>query len=133
MSAATGGTGRIGCAPNSWVGTGALLRSQSFSRVMVDRVYKGAFRSFRTDLIELRDGFARTDSKTDWNRLRIEPLLKHVDSLEAILKSKRFAGEVSRLRRGVPMFHSDLVYLRLNIRELRKTLDLAQRASARIR
>ena len=100
---------------------------------MVDRVYKGAFRWFRAELEDLRDGFARIESKTDWDRLRIEPLMKHVDSLEAIMKSKRFAGEVARLRRGVSMFHSDLVYLRHNIRELRETLRLAQKASARNR
>lgn len=99
----------------------------------MDRVYKGAFRSFRAELEELRDGFAQIESKSDWNRLRVEPLMKHVDSLEAIMKSKRFSGEVSRLRRGVSMFHSDLVYFRDNIRELRKILRLAQRASERNR
>lgn len=100
---------------------------------MVDRVYKGAFRDFRADLEELREGFARIDSRTDWNGLRIEPLLKHVDSLEAVLRSKQFAREISRLRRGVSMFHSDLVYLRHNVRELRKTLHLAQASSDRSR
>lgn len=101
---------------------------------MVDRVYKGAFRAFRADLQELREGFARIKkSGTDWNRLRIEPLVKHVETLEAILRSKRFAGEVSRLKRGVSMFHSDLVYLRHNIRELQKLLDHTQRASERKR
>lgn len=99
----------------------------------MDRVYKGAFGKFRTELEELRDGFAETRPKTDWNRLRIEPLLKHVDSLEAILKSRRFSVEVSRLTRGVSMFHSDLVYLRHNIQELRKLLRSAQKASKRTR
>lgn len=97
----------------------------------MDRVYKGAFRAFRADLKELSIGFSRIDSTTDWNRLRIAPLSKHVDALEAILRSKRFAHEIMRLKRGVSMFHSDLVYLRLNIRELRKTLELAQRSSPR--
>ncbi len=99
------------------------------AETMVDRVYKGAFRSFRAELEDLRDGFLRSGTRTDWNRLRIEPLLRHVGSLETILKSKRFAGEVSRLRRGVSMFHSDLVYLRLNVRELRKILNLARARS----
>ncbi len=100
---------------------------------MVDRVYKGAFRDFRADLKELREGFVRIDSRTDWNGLRIEPLLKHVDSLESVLRSKPFAREISRLRRGVSMFHSDLVYLRHNVRELRKTLRLAKTSSDRPR
>ena len=96
---------------------------------MVDRVYKESFRGFQADLRELRQGFARLDPKTDWNRLRIGPLLKHVDSLDPIIQSKRFAKELSRLTRGVAMFHSDLVYLRQNIQELRRTLCLAQKAS----
>ncbi len=96
---------------------------------MVDRVYKGAFSSLRAELEGLRDGFLKFETRTDWTRLRIEPLLKHLDSLENILRSKRFAGEVSRLRRGVSMFHSDLVYLRLNVRELRKILNLARARS----
>lgn len=100
---------------------------------MVDRVYKGAFRTFRAQLRDLKHGFASAGSKTDWTLLRIEPLLKHVDALEAILKSKRFAWEVSRLRRGVSMFHSDLVYLRHNIRELEKTLKAVRRSSVRPR
>jgi len=96
---------------------------------MVDRVHKKAFRGFRTDLLELRRGFARLDGKTDRNKLGIEPLLKHVDSLDTIITAKRFAKELSRLPRGVPMFHSDLVYLSLNIRELRRTWLPARKAS----
>lgn len=88
---------------------------------------------FRAELEELSDGFARIEVKTDWTRLRIEPLLNHVDLLETVMRSKRFEGEVSRLRRRVSMFHSDLVYLRDNIRELRKTLRFAQRTCERNR
>lgn len=100
---------------------------------MVDRVYKRALGDFRADLGELREGFRRIESKTDWNGLRVEPLLKHVDSLEAIIKSERFASEVSRLKWGVSMFHADLVYLRHNILELRKTLLLVEKALERDR
>lgn len=96
---------------------------------MVDRAYKGAIPAFRTALEELEGEFSRIRSETDWNRLRVEPLLHHVESLEAILKSRRFAGETSRLRRGVPMFRSDLVYLRENVNELKKTLRFEKRAS----
>jgi hypothetical protein len=98
---------------------------------MVDRVYKGAFAAFRADLQGLKKGFASLKPKTDWNRLRIEPLLQHVDALEAIVKSKRFESEASRLRRGVSMFHSDLVYLRHNIRELKEALRLERNSSGR--
>lgn len=100
---------------------------------MVDRVHKGAFSGFRADLEELREDFTRIDSKKDWNRLRVEPLLNHVDSLEALIRSKRFATEVPRLRRGVSMFHSDLIYLRQNILELRRAFRLAQKTYERNR
>jgi hypothetical protein len=96
---------------------------------MVDRAYKGAIPTFRTTLEELKGEFSNVRSKTDWNRLRVEPLLKHVASLEAILRSKRFAREISRLRRGMPMFHSDLVYLRENVKELQSTLRREKKAS----
>lgn len=98
---------------------------------MVDRAYKGALPAFRTALKELQLGFSKVRPKTDWNRLRVVPLLKHVDSLEAVLKSRRFAREISRLSRGVPMFHSDLVYLRENVKELESALRRERKASER--
>jgi hypothetical protein len=98
---------------------------------MVDRAYKGAIPAFMTALEELRDEFSRIHSRTDWTRLRVEPLLKHVASLEVILKSRRFAREISRLRSGTPMFHSDLVYLRQNVKELERALLREKKASGR--
>ncbi len=100
---------------------------------MVDRAYKGAIPAFRESLDELEREFGKVESRTDWVRLRIEPLRRHVESLEAILRSRRFSGEIERLRRGVPMFHSDLVYLRENVIELRAALRREQRAALRSR
>ncbi len=95
---------------------------------MVDRVYKGAIPQFKTRLRELRREFASIKTRTDWNRLRVEPLLRHVESLEAVLRSKRHAAQISRLTRGVSMFHSDLVYLQHNLKELSKTLERERRS-----
>ncbi len=101
-------------------------------RRMVDRVYKDALPNFRKALEELRQGFASLPSNTtDWNQMRVEPLLRHVVSLEEVLRSKRFAGENARLKRGVPMFHSDLVYLRLNLMVLQETLEREKKAIER--
>ena len=97
---------------------------------MVDRVYKGAIPDFKARLEDLQKEFASIPSKTDWNRLRVEPLLRHVGALEAVLRSKRHAAQISRLTRGVSMFHSDLVYLQHNVKELVKTLKLEREARA---
>ncbi len=98
---------------------------------MVDRVYKGAIPDFRSKLQTIRKEFAAISSKTDWGRLRVEPLLRHAKSLEAVLRSKRHSTQISRLTRGVSMFHSDLVYLQLNVKELEKTLDRERRSLER--
>jgi septal ring factor EnvC (AmiA/AmiB activator) len=98
---------------------------------VVDRVYKGAIPDFRSRLEKIRKDLAAIPSKTDWNRLRVEPLLRHVKSLEAVLKSKRHSAQISRLTRGVSMFHSDLVYLQHNVKELEKTLGRERRSLAR--
>jgi hypothetical protein len=100
---------------------------------MVDRVYKEAIPLFLSQLERMRKDFAALSTTTDWNGLRVEPLLRHTRALEAVLRSRRHAGQVARLRRGVSMFHSDLVYLRQNVQELEKLLQREQRASARRR
>ena len=90
---------------------------------MVDKVYKKDLPRLRSDLEKLRDGFSSVgSSRTNWTKLRIEPLLKHLDSLEQLLNSEEFSRESSRLTKGVRMFHSDLVYLRENIKGLEKVL-----------
>jgi hypothetical protein len=88
----------------------------------VDRVYKSDIPAAVAALEALRESFSRIDSPTDWASLRIDPLLAHARSLERVLKSKRFAAEAGRLRRGVSMFRSDLVYLRENVKALRAEL-----------
>ena len=90
---------------------------------MVDRVYKKAIPDFRKTLEQLRREFTRLESDTDWVRLRVDPVLQHAKELDRVLSSPKFAREVSRLKKGVGLFHSDLVYLRTNLIELRKLLQ----------
>jgi len=90
---------------------------------MVDRVYKKSLPALRNDLEELRESFSDLSSKTDWSKLRIEPLLKHLRSLEQLLESGEFSRELSRLTKGVELFHSDLVYFRTNVRGLEEILQ----------
>jgi len=99
---------------------------------MVDRAYKEDLPRLRKALEELRGDFSSLDSsKTDWTRLRIDPLLKHVDSLEQVLCSNEFSRESSHLRKGVLLFHSDLVYLRENVKGLRKLLQSEKKSSGK--
>jgi len=91
---------------------------------MVDRVYKADLPRLRKALEELKVEFSNLGpSKTNWTRLRIEPLLKHLNSLEHLLHSEEFSREFSRLRKGVVMFHSDLRYLRANVNALQDILQ----------
>ena len=63
---------------------------------MVDRVYKKALPALRKTLELLTKDFSQLGSKTDWSRLRVEPLLDHVRRLEQLLGSGDFSGESSR-------------------------------------
>ncbi len=93
-------------------------------RAMVDRVYKADLPRLRRSLEELKAEFSKLRSpRTNWIKLRIDPLLKHLDSLEQLLGLEEFSSESSRLRKGVVMFHSDLVYLRENVRALERVLQ----------
>jgi predicted nucleic acid-binding Zn-ribbon protein len=98
---------------------------------MVDRVYKHDLPRLRRSLEELKSGFSSLETKTDWTGLRIEPLLKHIESLERSLSAGEFSRESSRLTKGVAMFHSDLVYLRTNVAELRRLLHSELKKSAK--
>ncbi len=95
----------------------------------MDRVYKGSIPAAIKDLVRLKLEFARLEPKTDWTELRIKPLLSHAKQLDRLLKSRRFSGEIERLRRGVEMFHADLVYFRDNIRGLEKLLQKERKAA----
>ena len=91
---------------------------------MVDRVYKASLPRLRNALLELRRNFTDLpNSKTDWVAIRINPLLRYLESLELSLHSPEFSGEFSHLRKGVELFHSDLVYLRVNVKGLEKLLQ----------
>jgi hypothetical protein len=97
----------------------------------MDRVYKLDIPASVQSLEALRAEFAKLPSKTDWTRLRIDPLLSHARSLAGMLRSKEFARETARLRVGVGMFHADLIYFRENIRGLKKVLESERAASVR--
>lgn len=86
---------------------------------MVDRVYKADISRLKRELVKLKEEFSTISPKTDWTRLRIEPLIGHAEALEHLLNSPDFSSESSRLQKGVVMFHSDLVYLRENVKALR--------------
>jgi hypothetical protein len=88
----------------------------------MDRSYKEDIPRARRALQELKKEFSGVASTTDWTKLRIEPLLDHVRSLELLLRSPKFARETARLRRGVVMFHADLIYLRENVKALKEIL-----------
>ena len=90
---------------------------------MVDRVYKKQIPALRKALEELRENFSDLRPKTDWTRLRIEPLLRHAESLERLLGSREFSREFSQLTKGVVFFRSDLEYLRTNVRGLEEMLQ----------
>jgi len=98
---------------------------------MVDRVYKKQLPALRKTLENLRENFHNLDSKTDWTKLRIEPLLKHLELLEQLLESSEFSGEFSRLTKGVEMFHSDLIYFKTNVKALEKILQSEKKSLAR--
>jgi hypothetical protein len=99
---------------------------------MVDRAYKQELPRLRNTLERLREDFSNLEStKTDWTKLRIEPLLKHLEALEQLLHSRKFSHEVSRLTKGVELFHSDLVYFRTNVKGLEKLLQSEEKSATR--
>jgi len=97
----------------------------------MDRSYKEDIPKTRRALEKLKKEFSGVASTTDWTKLRIEPLLDHVKSLDRLLRSPKFARETARLRRGVVMFHSDLVYLRENVKALRQIVEVEKRSHRR--
>lgn len=96
----------------------------------MDRVYKEDIPASIAALEELREEFSGLTPKTDWVRLRIEPLLQHARSLQRLLRSPQFSRETSRLTRGVVMFRSDLIYLRENVKALKVILEYAKKSQS---
>ena len=97
----------------------------------MDRVYKAAIPQLRKDLEQVRKEFSDLKPRTDWVRLRLDPVLKHAEELERRLSSAKFSAEFSRLTKGVSLFHSDLVYLRTNVNELRRLLQSEKKRQPR--
>ena len=100
---------------------------------MVDRVYKKDLPALRKDLEKLRQDFTNLGAGTDWVGLRIDPLLKHLGTLEQLVISEEFSQEFSRLRKGVELFHSDLVYFRTNVKGLEGILQSEKNLKKKLR
>ena len=100
---------------------------------MVDRVYKSQIPALRKELEELQKKLSNLRSKTDWAAVRGAPLLLHARELERLLASPKFARQFSRLNKGVVLFHSDLVYLRTNVKGLEKILASEDRPVTAVR
>jgi hypothetical protein len=94
---------------------------------MVDRVYKADIPALRKNLEKLKTAFSQLPTRVDWTRLRVDPLLRHAKQLEHHLKSQGSA----RLSKGVRLFHSDLVYLRENVKGLNAVLQSERKSLQR--
>jgi uncharacterized coiled-coil DUF342 family protein len=97
----------------------------------VDRVYKAGIPQLRKELERLQKEFSELKPSTDWVRLRVDPVLRLAQELERRLSSREFSAEFSRLSRGVSLFHSDLVYLRTNVKELGLLLQNERKRQSR--
>jgi hypothetical protein len=95
---------------------------------MVDRVYAQQIPALRKTLERLKGDFSKLTPRTDWTELRVDPLLVHARQLEQSLASWKSI----RLTRGVRMLHSDLVYLRENVKALEQALESERVAFRRI-
>ena len=89
---------------------------------MVDRVYKSNLPALRKALEKQRADIALLRPKSDWLRLRVDHLLRHARSLETVLRSTELSQGSHRLTRGVVFLHSDLVYLRTNVKGLEEII-----------
>jgi hypothetical protein len=94
---------------------------------LVDRVYQGQIPALRSTLERLKRDFSNLNPRSNWTRLRVDPLLAHARQLEKQLRTMGSA----RLTKGVSMFHSDLVYLRQNVSDLKRMLAAEQKAARR--
>jgi len=96
---------------------------------MVDRVYRSDLPRLRKILLNMKKELSQMGPSTDWVRLRIDPLLAHVDQLRAMIR----IWDSSRRRGGVPMLHSDLIYFRENVKGLKLVLASERRRSRKHR
>lgn len=67
----------------------------------MDRVYEEDIPAAIAALERLREEFSGLTPKTDWVKLRLEPLFQHARELQRLLRLPKFSRETSRLTRGV--------------------------------
>jgi hypothetical protein len=96
------------------------------AREVVDRVYLKQIPAMRESLERLKGELAHLSPKTNWAKLRADPLLIHARRLEQLLDPLKS----TRLTKGVRMFHSDLVYLQENVSALEQIVK-SEKISAR--
>jgi hypothetical protein len=94
----------------------------------MDRSYKEDIPKAKKELEALKKQFQGVASTTDWTKLRIDPLLEHVNSLERLLRSPSFARETARLRRAVALTRSQITNPRRLTSRLRLGVTLRQAA-----
>lgn len=92
---------------------------------MVDHVYKGDLPALRQILEKLKQDLSERPAPPQWLRRRVEALIRHTKALEDILGTSELSKDSYRLRGGVVFLHSDLVYLRTNVKGLEELLRLA--------
>jgi hypothetical protein len=96
---------------------------------MVDRVYRSDLPHMREVLLNMRKEFLKANPSTAWVRLRIDPLLTHLEQLRTMVPEWDSSGPLG----GVPMLHSDLVYFRQNVRGLQRVLASERKRSRKQR
>lgn len=92
---------------------------------MVDRVYRSDLPRLRKILLKMRKEFVEIGAPTDWVRIRIDPLLAHLEQLNRMVR----IWDSARRQQGVSMLHSDLVYFRENVIGLERVLAAERKRS----
>lgn len=69
----------------------------------------------KSELEKLQDKFTKIEPSTDWNKIRIEPLLRHLDTLKNVIGNNQSAVRDELIK-------SDLEYFDRNIEGLKTVL-----------
>ncbi len=83
---------------------------------MSNRNYVSELKKRRSELEDLKGNFRMIPSSTDWNKIRIVPLLDYIDKL---IESIQFLPSSI----GNDMIEKDLDYIDYNVEGLRKVLN----------